>query len=216
MKKRILIPISITLIIIIGLSIYLGDVSSPRVAKSDINSEAFYNANHTGFVIKYPDGSGFSIKPSEPVSDWVFSNEWNRERGVAVSFDKKDEVDKSPLIYVRRKVLEKDCGNSISGLIACDKANFASDEIELIIKDLPMLTTNSGSKVYRVSYSIEPRYGQKAQYDETAYIDAGGAADILVLVATSKDDLTKAQAAFDILLKSYTYLPDAKSTSDTK
>jgi hypothetical protein len=216
MKKKILIPIIIVVVIIIGLSIYLGGVSSPRVAKSDINSETFYNADHTGFVIKYPDSSGFSIKPPEPVSDWIFSNEWNRERGVAVSFNKKDDADKSPLIYVRRKVLEKDCGNNISGLIACDKANFANDETELIIKDLPVLTTDSGSKVYRVSYSIEPRYGQKAQYDETAYIDADGAVDMLVLVATSKDDLTKAQVAFDMLLKSYMYLPDAKSVSDTK
>jgi len=219
MNKKILAQITILIILIIVVSLYFAVNSKVKIdnlPKSDINSQTYYNADHTRLDVRYSDGSGFSIKPPEPVSDWIFNNELSNDSGVAVSFYRKSGNDRSPIIYLARKVYTKDCDDSISGFIACDKKNFASDAIELIIRDLATFTTESDSKAYMVSYSIEPRYGQKAQYDEVAYIDAGGAVDMIVLTASSKEDLAEGMIAFNNVLESYKYLSRAEFTTDKK
>ncbi len=212
--KKIFISIgAIIVLLLVAAGIYGVSISKTAQnkvtgAKSASMPQMFFNDSRTGFVFKYSDGSGFSM--TVPLSDgtWNVDTDTAQKIGVAAVFYKTGKTfSTSPVtMYVRRVVYTEKFAKDFAGLITNDKAQFKKEYAGIKISDLNPIVTDGASRASIVSYANDtyPRY------EETAYIDADGAGDMIVVSAVSKDELQKALPLFNAMVKSYTYLPEVK------
>jgi hypothetical protein len=137
---------------------------------------------------------------------WIFDDEAAREEGIKAVFYPKGEnwVDAETAMYTNWAAYDTTKNEKFTDIINADINNFKTNSKGIIIKKEKVILLDKKKKAIVYSFINE----KEQFFEQVAYIEEKKGAVLIILTSKTKAGLSKNNAFFTELIKSYNFLTD--------